>query len=194
MMLLSLHDTVYHYYTAIESVVIHNACKRKTAVYEGEYGYPLDNQLIGRFSLSSLSPDAPAGYLQRRVEYCCRCCYCTQHTLKHLCFCIPAASYRVTVQTAATPRIAVTFDVNTNGDLKVQAVELVSEGGKMEETEETETEETETAMEVTAEEVTAETEGVQPVPPEQAEVPTVTEAACFSLYAEDGDKSDTPTC
>jgi ABC-type Na+ efflux pump permease subunit len=81
----------------------------------------------------------------------------------------------ITVHIAATPRIAVTFDVNTNGDLKVQAVELVSEGGKMEEetkTVETETEETETAMEVTAEEVTVDTEGVQPVPPEQVEEPS----------------------
>jgi hypothetical protein len=75
----------------------------------------------------------------------------------------------MTVQTAAMPRIAVTFDVNTNGDLKVQAVELVSKRGKMEETAETETEETETALEVTAEEVTVETVGVQPVPPKQAE-------------------------
>jgi hypothetical protein len=32
-------------------------------VYEGEYGYALDNQLIGRFSVSSLPPDAPAGTL-----------------------------------------------------------------------------------------------------------------------------------
>jgi hypothetical protein len=62
----------------------------------------------------------------------------------------------------------VTFDVNTNGDLKVQAVEVPAEAGKMEE-EQFEAEETETAMEVTAEEVTVETEGVQPVPPEQAE-------------------------
>jgi hypothetical protein len=73
-------------------------------------------------------------------------------------------------QTTATPRIAVTFDVNTNGDLKVQAVQLPEKSAKKEQEV---TAETETAMEVTAEEVTVETEGVQPVPPGQVEVATM---------------------